>query len=208
MRRAARLAFVPAALLLCLGAAAQESAFDRKFSELLRDGFRAKGDAGLDRLAQDELQAACTAARDRLPEADNRRYMQAEAQRIRWPADGSLLGDWRRGERIAQDGRGMTWSDRAGQPGGGSCYGCHDISPKELSHGTLGPSLAGYGREHGNTPQVQRYVFGHIYDAKAYSPCSAMPRFGTSGALTEQQIRDLVALLLDPASPVNGGEGR
>jgi sulfur-oxidizing protein SoxX len=30
-----------------------------------------------------------------------------------------------------------------------------------------------------------------------------MPRFGHNGVLTEEQITDLVALLLDPASPVN-----
>jgi hypothetical protein len=30
-----------------------------------------------------------------------------------------------------------------------------------------------------------------------------MPRFGPVGGLTEQEIQDLVALLMDPASPVN-----
>jgi sulfur-oxidizing protein SoxX len=30
-----------------------------------------------------------------------------------------------------------------------------------------------------------------------------MPRFGRVGALGEKQIKDLVALLLDPESPVN-----
>jgi sulfur-oxidizing protein SoxX len=30
-----------------------------------------------------------------------------------------------------------------------------------------------------------------------------MPRFGHFGALTEQEIKDLVALLMDPESPVN-----
>jgi sulfur-oxidizing protein SoxX len=30
-----------------------------------------------------------------------------------------------------------------------------------------------------------------------------MPRFGHSGTLTEQQMKDLAALLMDPASPVN-----
>ena len=30
-----------------------------------------------------------------------------------------------------------------------------------------------------------------------------MPRFGHSQILTEQQMRDVTALLLDPASPVN-----
>ena len=30
-----------------------------------------------------------------------------------------------------------------------------------------------------------------------------MPRFGHNGILTEEQIKDVVALLLDPQSPVN-----
>jgi len=30
-----------------------------------------------------------------------------------------------------------------------------------------------------------------------------MPRLGHSGTLSAEQIKDLVALLLDPASPVN-----
>ena len=30
-----------------------------------------------------------------------------------------------------------------------------------------------------------------------------MPRFGHSGILTEAQIKDVVALLMDPESPVN-----
>jgi len=33
--------------------------------------------------------------------------------------------------------------------------------------------------------------------------CSNMPRFGHAGVLDEAQIRDLMALLLDPKSPVN-----
>ena len=39
--------------------------------------------------------------------------------------------------------------------------------------------------------------------SKAYAACSNMPRFGHANLLTEQQIRDLMALLLDPKSPVN-----
>jgi len=30
-----------------------------------------------------------------------------------------------------------------------------------------------------------------------------MPRFGVNGVLSEQQIKDLVAYLFDPDSPVN-----
>jgi hypothetical protein len=40
-------------------------------------------------------------------------------------------------------------------------------------------------------------------ESQAYNACSNMPRFGHSGILTEQQVQDVTALLLDPASPVN-----
>jgi sulfur-oxidizing protein SoxX len=116
---------------------------------------------------------------------------------------GSLIGDWKSGERIAQNGRGMQWTDARGAANGGSCYNCHQLSPKEISFGTIGPSLAGFGAKRGSGLDVQRYVYGKIYNAKAYNACSQMPRLGYSGTLTAQQIKDLVALLLDPGSPVN-----
>ncbi|MGH8690091.1 MAG: sulfur oxidation c-type cytochrome SoxX, partial [Burkholderiales bacterium] len=87
--------------------------------------------------------------------------------------------------------------------GGGSCYNCHQLSPQEASYGTLGPSLLRFGWMRGNGPEMQRYVYGKIYNAKAYNLCSQMPRLGYSGTLTAEQIKDLVGLLLDPASPVN-----
>jgi sulfur-oxidizing protein SoxX len=88
-------------------------------------------------------------------------------------------------------------------PAGGSCYNCHQLSPQEASYGTLGPSLLRFGATRGNGPEMQRYVYGKIYNAKAYNLCSQMPRLGHSGTLTPEQIKDLVGLLLDPASPVN-----
>ena len=50
---------------------------------------------------------------------------------------------------------------------------------------------------------MQRYAYGKIYNAKAYNLCSQMPRFGHTGSLTEQQMKDITTLLMDPASPVN-----
>jgi sulfur-oxidizing protein SoxX len=55
----------------------------------------------------------------------------------------------------------------------------------------------------GSGIEAQRYAYGKIYNSEAFSACSNMPRFGYKGILTEQQIKDLTALLLDPASPVN-----
>jgi sulfur-oxidizing protein SoxX len=47
------------------------------------------------------------------------------------------------------------------------------------------------------------YTWGKINNSWAYNACSNMPRFGHHGMLDQTQIRHLMALLLDPASPVN-----
>jgi sulfur-oxidizing protein SoxX len=156
----------------------------------------------MDRVVQDGVQRVCTASNDRPPGELARQLEADQMKTIAFPA-GNLVGDWKRGERIAQGGRGLQWTDAAGAPGGGSCYNCHQLSPQETSHGTLGPSLRRFGWMRGNGPEMQRYVYGKIYNAKAYNLCSQMPRLGYSGTLTAEQIKDLVALLLDPASPVN-----
>ena len=170
--------------------------------KVMQRDFHPRGQAGMDRIVQDGLQRVCTDTRDR-PPAELARQLEADQMKTIAFPQGSLIGDWKSGERIAQNGRGMQWTDAPGSANGGSCYNCHQLSPKEISFGTIGPSLAGYGAKRGNGPDVQRYVYGKIYNAKAYNLCTQMPRLGYSGTLTEQQIKDLVGLLLDPASPVN-----
>ena len=174
----------------------------QKIQNLQQRDFQPRGQATMERIVQDGLQRLCTESRDR-PPAEIAKALEADQMKsIAFPA-GSLIGDWKNGERIAQSGAGATWSDRAGSPAGGSCYNCHQLAPRESSYGTLGPSLRNFGKLRGNGPDVQRYVYGKIFNAKAYNLCSQMPRLGHSGTLTPEQIRDLVGLLLDPASPVN-----
>ena len=174
----------------------------QKIQNLQQREFQARGQATMDRVVQDGLQRLCTESGDK-PPAEIAKTLEADQLKtIAFPA-GSLIGDWKSGERIAQSGAGATWSDRAGSAAGGSCYNCHQLSPREPSFGTLGPSLRGFGKLRGNGPDIQRYVYGKIYNAKAYNLCSQMPRLGHSGTLTAEQIKDLVGLLLDPASPVN-----
>lgn len=169
---------------------------------VLKRDFRARGQATMDRVELDEVQRLCNLHADNPPEEVGRRIEQAQLKTIKFPA-GGLMGDWKNGEKIAQSGRGAMWSDKPGVQPGGSCYNCHQLSPEEISHGTLGPSLLGFGAKRGNGVEMQRYVYGKIYNAKAYNLCSNMPRLGYSGTLTPEQIKDLVGLLLDPASPVN-----
>ena len=170
---------------------------------MMKRDFKAKGIATADRLHEDGVQAVCNRSGDHPPKEIAARLEKDQLEAIRYPADGKLMGDWKAGEKIAQSGRGMTWSDKTDIPGGGNCYNCHQISPTEMSFGTIGPSLYQFGKTRGSGPDMQKYVYGKIYNAKAFSLCSQMPRFGHVGALDEQQIKDLVALLLDPASPVN-----
>jgi len=168
----------------------------------LRRDFHPRGSAKLDRLEADAVQNACNLSGN-APAADVVKKLEAEQMAaIRFPA-GSLLGDWKRGESLAQSGRGLQWNDGPKDAAGGSCYNCHQLALQEPSYGTIGPSLLGFGKLRGNSPEMQKYAYGRIYNSKAYNLCSQMPRLGHSGTLGEQQIKDLVAYLLDPDSPVN-----
>jgi sulfur-oxidizing protein SoxX len=170
--------------------------------KLMQRDFHARGQAGMDRVVQDGVQRVCTESGDQPPAGLAKSLEADQMKSIVYPS-GSLMGDWKRGESIAQNGRGLQWTDKPGAAAGGSCYNCHQLSPQEASFGTLGPSLRQFGKLRGNGQEMQRYVYGKIYNAKAYNLCSQMPRLGLSGTLTEEQIKDLVALLLDPDSPVN-----
>ena len=122
---------------------------------------------------------------------------------IRWPSDGKYTGDWKSGEKIAISGRGLTWNDKADAANGGGCYNCHQMSHNEISYGTIGPSLLNYGKLRGNSSDMLKYTWGKIWNAKAYNACSNMPRNGDAEILTERQIKDVMAYLFDPESPVN-----
>ena len=180
---------------------ASEADLDEVHAVLKRD-FHARGIASMSRIEPDTVQHVCNLYRDNPPAELAKSIEEAQLKAIRFPAH-SMMGDWKRGRTIAESGVGMQWTDKPEAPAGGSCYNCHQLSPQQESYGTLGPSLLGFGRVRGNGPDMQKYVYGKIYNAKAYNLCSQMPRLGHSGTLTEQQIKDLVAYVLDPGSPVN-----
>lgn len=125
---------------------------DAAIQAMLKSGFREKGIAKLSRLDQDAAQAFCSDplhANDK-DSAGQRAKIEADNMAtIRWPEDGKWLGDWKEGEKIAQSGRGLTSTDKAGDVNGGNCYNCHQLSPKEISYGTIGPSLLHYGKLRG-----------------------------------------------------------
>lgn len=189
--------------------ATSTSSYDAMALAMIKSSFHPEGQAALDRLEQDPVQQACSSATP--PAADVVQKLEAsELATIKQPPDGRYLGDWREGEKLAQNGRGMTWSDPASAANGGNCYNCHELSKAEIAYGTLGPSLHNYGKLRGvvdpasaEAAPIVRYTWGKLYNAKAYNVCSIMPRFGEAHVLTAKQMQDIMALLLDPRSPVN-----
>jgi sulfur-oxidizing protein SoxX len=183
---------------------AHDAAMRAKAVDMMKTSFKERGIAKLDRLNQDETQAVCSQYTTTNPPKEiAERIEKANMALIKPPADGNYLGDWKRGEQIAQRGTGFQYSDTKDTPVGANCYACHQLSKAEISYGTIGPSLLNFAKVRGYGPDIQKYAWGKVYNAHAYSACSFMPRFGAQGILTEQQIKDIVALLMDPQSPVN-----
>lgn len=170
--------------------------------EMMR-GFNPRGQAGLSRLVQDEAQLFCSDPAWHLNKARIAAIEKDQLAKVKYPADGRMMGNWQAGERVAQSGVGKQFTDNPGQPAGANCYACHQLTQQEVSYGTMGPSLRNFGKTRGASEAIQRYTYAKVYNSRAYNVCSNMPRFGHSNILTEQQIKDVVALLLDPESPVN-----
>ncbi len=203
-----KLALGLSALLLTLGAPATSLAqqTDPAVQAVMERSFREQGIAKLDRIKQDEFQALCSDEKFRASAAGQKKaeeLQKAALAAIKPPSDGKYLGDWKAGEAVAQSGRGATWSDTLKTVNGGGCYNCHQITKEEISYGTIGPSLLAYGKMRGNSEPILVYTWNRISNSKAYNACSNMPRMAHFNLLTEQQIKDVMALLLDPASPVN-----
>ena len=179
--------------------------FDAKGFKL--DQATQEGKTGRERMTQDELQKTCSALHGKTIDAETAKKVQglATASRV-YPEGGVTLGDWKRGQALAQEGAGYRLGPKADDNAkkfGGNCYACHQMDLKVAAHGTLGPSLTGFGKTRGNTPETQKYVYDVLYNAHAYFPCTNMPRFGANGFLNQQQMADLIAYVLDPESPVN-----
>jgi sulfur-oxidizing protein SoxX len=201
------------ALLVVAGCASTPTAteLDQQTQAMLKTSFSSRGIAKMDRLDQDLGQKACSSAQPQ-SEAVAKRVETDALASIKWPSDGRYIGDWKEGEKLAQNGRGMSWREKtsATSENGGSCYNCHQIGKQELSYGNIGPSLYNYGKLRGVkdvadpvSAPIVKYTWGKIWNSKAYAACSDMPRFGYAHILDENQIRDVMALLLDPKSPVN-----
>lgn len=204
-----RLYLLVAAGLALVASSAQAQTVDAaRVEAAVRDGLKGFSSAPPEvwqpRLAADETLKQCSAHDNSPPKAIFEAIEKREKASIQYPADGKFLGDWKKGEATAQSGYGMRFTDYpAARANGGNCYACHQLTAAEVSYGTIGPTLLGYGKLREYKEADAKLAYEKIYNSQAYFPCSLMPRFGHNKVLDIEQIKDLVALLMSPDSPVN-----
>lgn len=176
--------------------------------QVVRDGFRYdKLPPELRaRIDQDETQRLCTEHRNEPPPEVAAAIEKAAVASIVFPEDGKFLGDWKKGEALSLNGYGLRMGDDPKRQVGGNCYACHEMAPTELSYGTLGPSLRGYGKLRDYAQDAIKDAYVKIYNPNATVACSTMPRFGTNKILSVEDIKHVLAFLFDPNSPVNAGD--
>jgi len=181
-----------------------------KVTKLVAESFKPGEGQDLSRLVQDETQKVCSTTRNNPTAAQAAAINAREQATIKYPDGNKLVGDWKNGEKLVKGGFGMRIGsiepdkvERQNNPNGGNCYACHQLAAKEIAYGNLGPSLTGYGKQRGQSAEMLKYTWTRLWNSHAYNACSHMPRFGDGGILTEQQLKDVMALLFDPASPVN-----
>ena len=170
----------------------------------VRESWRAVSPDWRERLVQDKTMRECSVARNKPPPALAAAITAREKETVVYPEDGNFLGDWKKGEELAQSGYGLRFSDYpAARENGGNCYACHQLDSNELSYGTLGPSLQRYGKTRKFAAAEAKTLYERIYNPQSQTACAHMPRFGANKVLTIEQIKDIVALLMDPESPIN-----
>lgn len=185
-------------------------AMEEAFQAAARRSFQLNRPSEFDRI-NDPTLAACNESGGSPSDKQVAAILQREQASIVYPANGQLMGDWKKGKDWSE----QTHGGRIGVPGfadaddprhlnGANCYACHAIDPAFPQAGNMAPPLSGYGSVRGISPEIVKYTYDKVFNAKATNPCSLMPRYGgPSRLLNEQQVADIVAFLLSPESPVN-----
>ncbi|NBX99654.1 MAG: sulfur oxidation c-type cytochrome SoxX, partial [Burkholderiaceae bacterium] len=102
--------------LLVVGCASAPSVADLSAltQKIVKASFRDEGIVKASILNTDETNQACSeadASGKPLDEKTAKRIEEINMKAIKWPSDGKFIGDWKEGEKIAQNGRGLTFTD-------------------------------------------------------------------------------------------------
>ena len=89
-----------------------------------------------ERIVPDETLKTCNAFHNNVPAKEAEAITKRELARVVYPADGKFLGNWKEGQKVANNGRGGQFSDPPDTVAGGNCYACHQLEKTEVSFGT------------------------------------------------------------------------
>src|SRR5262245_19558019 len=105
MRTGVILGWLAVSLAAGVAWAQQKPAIDpAKLDLAVKSAFPTAGGDWLARLKGDQTMEACSASRE-APSAEVARLIEArEKATIEYPTDGKLIGDWKKGEQLAQSG--------------------------------------------------------------------------------------------------------
>jgi len=184
-----------------------DAATTRQIAEkMVHESFTASP-AHAKRLAQDRSQQICSKIDGApLTQEEAAEVVRLARASIRYPDSGKLMGDWKRGDKLAHNGAGdriRRGKVEKRKENGALCQNCHGLAPGEINVGNVGPALTGYGVQRGTSEAIVKLTYERIFNPWAFTPCSNMPRLGANRHLTPEQITHMVAYLLDPASPIN-----
>src|SRR6185295_18717005 len=85
------------------------------------------------RLTGDETMQQCSASHNNPAKDIGSAIQKREQGTIVYPSDNNFMGDWQKGEKLAQSGYGLRFTDYPPrQPNGGNCYACHQLTKKEV----------------------------------------------------------------------------
>jgi sulfur-oxidizing protein SoxX len=198
---------VPAVLAVGCATFPDQATTQELAEKMVAEAFPGMPERLTKRAVLDPSQKICSKVGDtKLTQAEATEITKLARESIKYPASGKLVGDWKVGQKLAYNGAGTRIRDGKVEnvkENGALCSNCHVLDPKEVNAGTLGPSLTGFGAQRGSSEAAVKYAYEKIYNSWAYLPCSNMPRLGSSGHLTPEQISHVVAYLIDPQSPVN-----
>ena len=146
----------------------------------------------------------CSQYRNVPPKAVADAIVAREKAAIVYPADGKLMGDWKKGEKLAQSGYGWRFTDyppRAAERRQLLCLPPARRQGAELRH--AGAEPAGVRQDPQDSPRpTSRPSTSGSTTRMPRSRARTCPAWGQQVPYVDQ-IKDLVAYVMSPESPVN-----
>ncbi len=153
MTRTAFAAAACAALLIAGPALAQQKPSQATIEAYVKSTFGKASPEWVARITPDESLAVCNATRNNVSSAQSDAIIKRELAKVVYPADGKLLGDWKKGYAVANNGRGGQFSDPPGRWRAATASPAINSIPRRSATGRSAPASPPMARTGNTTPR-------------------------------------------------------